>query len=207
MQLSIGRIIAVGAIAALIFGLTTFAYAYTKAGDMQSFLTAMSSAAGGKTEVSTMYLAATQWYFLVAMASFTSLGNAITAMMGSLSAVASQLSALTGSSMQIPDLSNLFPSTVVFYLMGIVSGFVAAFFLAKKESKWTTALIAPVIPAVIVTALMAVITSLAASQMTASSTTTLALAGADYALIFVVTYVFIAIGTLIAAALKHVMKK
>jgi hypothetical protein len=214
MEFSIKKILAVGSISLLIFAALGFVYCYTKAGELESTVNTISASLGSSNSSMppTVLLAVAEGYLWVSMGSFTSLGNAINTAFSALQGLTAGTQYAGLANTIIAQLQAAFPSTMFYYLIAIVSGFAAGMLLLRHDAgQMVNGAIAPLVPAIAITAFFAVTNMLIASQVSGSIPgglipTSLAGVG-DYLMVFVVAYVFVAMGTMLAALLGKVTAK
>lgn len=219
MRPSIKTIFGVGSIALLLFVAFGFFYNYTKAAEVTGTI---KTALGSYADLAKSYipdapiLAVGEYYLWIATSTFTKMGNTLNQMVTQLNTVADQISASAkqyGVNVNISGITNtLFPSTIFYYVFGIIAGFVGGIFLLKKESKFLDAAFAPILPALVIMILFIAASILIdkiikgqATGAAAAFVPNIALGFMDYLMVFIITYAFILIGTVSAAAVRHVI--
>jgi hypothetical protein len=204
MMPSIKSILAVGLVAFIIFMVLGFGYCYMKTSELEKTIQPlMAMAPGGVKLPPTILLAAGELYIWTGMATYTKFSGLADTMKALTQgfAGATGYGALAGSFLT-PLINNLFgtvlPSTLFFYIFTIVAGFGAGILLLKKESRILDAIFSPLIPALILTIVMVIMTVFISTQLpsqAAAYTGGFLLGANDYIFIFLVSFVFFAIGT------------
>jgi hypothetical protein len=211
---SIKTIVSVGLLALLIFGILGFIYNYTKAGELDS---ALKTGLGNYYNIiksnmpSQTAVAAGQFYIWIATSCFTKLNSDIDKLIGlanSISTAAKQY----GINIDVAKIASaLIPNKIFYYILAIVSGFIAGIFFLKKESKFIDAAFSPIIPAIVFTILFVVVSIMLLPMLQKQNTSAeissflpaISFGFFDYVMIFIITYTFIFIGTISAASAWH----
>lgn len=234
--MGVKSILATGFLGFTIFLVISFAYGFVKVGEFQSKITEASSAFSSFVPVNDVLkpleenklpIAFGEVYVMSLTASYTSLGNAITGTASAIQTVITQLlgqagplAAMFGNQVQqtVTGIIDAFlPNPLFYYLFAIISGFIPGFLFLRAPGKenFKSAAFAPIIPALIMTIIVAAISILlvnpglaqASAQAAALPVGSISLPTevgfADFILVFIVTFVFFAIGTLAAAALRY----